>query len=313
MIRLTRIIILLVTIYTLSACNVVVYNTQFFVMNTVFDITLYEGTQDDLDTIETHIKYLDKLFDCDDEYEGMNNLATLNNSTDDYIVVEDDLYNIIELSLYYNTYTDGYFNILLKEVNEIWSTAFETGVFPIIDSYSYNLDNSNILLDEENSSILFLNNIKADLGAIAKGYALAYIKDYLTQHNIDNYIINAGSSSILIGSYVQNQPYEVSIKNPNGGFVDTFSLTNTALSTSGNYLQYLDYEGIRYHHIINPFTLVSENYYQSITIINDDTIYCDVMTTALFNIEYANHDKYLLDNTTIAYLTVDDDTIIKEV
>ena len=72
-------------------------------------------------------------------------------------------------------------------------------------------------------------------------------------------------------------------------------LNGMALVTSGNYQRYYEVDGVRYHHIIDPDTLMPLNYFDSVTILCNDSGKADALSTALFNMTIQD-GKALLEN-----------------
>lgn len=300
-------IIISFLIVILSSCQNIVYlEENVYAMNTIFDIKLYQGNNDNIKDIKAIILNFNDLFDSENENLLKNNLASLN-KTGEEIIVDDNLFKILELSKEYYEISNGYFNVMMKEVNDIWKQGFIDNIIPHLNKEDYIYNIENISLNQTENKVKFLNNTKVDLGGIAKGYTINTIKQYLKENEITKYCISAGTSSILLGTFQDGKEFNLSIKHPDNGFIDSFNLLNTSVSTSGNYNQYIEKDGRKYHHIINPFTLMSENYFQSITVFHDDGILADVFSTFLFNIKKEDHINFIskIDSIKLLYLEID--------
>ena len=118
-----------------------------------------------------------------------------------------------------------------------------------------------------------------DLGACAKGYALMKVKEYLDSHSIKTYLINGGSSSIIVGEKEKSQNYKIGIRE-----VDNFVLErkNKALGTSSLLEQYIIINDNVYHHIINPKNGLCANYYDTVVLVGLNALDLDIYSTALF-------------------------------
>jgi FAD:protein FMN transferase len=139
------------------------------------------------------------------------------------------------------------------------------------------------------------DQVKLDLGAFSKGYATEKAKDFLMEQGIEYFSISAGSSSIVVGKN-QLRPeldevFIVSLKDPINTYQAISSkyglihIKDTSLATSGNFEQYAMYDGLRYHHIVSPFTKQPTHGFQTLTISGNDAGLLDALSTAFFVME----------------------------
>lgn len=133
-------------------------------------------------------------------------------------------------------------------------------------------------------------HIKLDLGAIGKGYAAQKAADYLIEQGLTYFSISAGSSSLVLGQNANREQnvYWISLTNPVATTTTSSSYgiihaKDTSVTTSGNYEQYIMYEGNRYHHIVSPKTKTPVHYYHTVTIIGDNLGLLDAISTALIS------------------------------
>ncbi len=126
-----------------------------------------------------------------------------------------------------------------------------------------------------------------DFGAIAKGYAVDLAIEKLRTLGIHNAIINAGGNLRAIGTH-GDRPWRIGIRNPRGpGVLASIEARgDESMLTSGDYERFFEYQGKRYHHIIDPRTgypargLASVT--ASVTVIYPDAATADAASTALF-------------------------------
>jgi thiamine biosynthesis lipoprotein len=91
-----------------------------------------------------------------------------------------------------------------------------------------------------------------DLGGIAKGYALDIAKQYLDSKKVTKYIIDAGSSSILLGEKdTKDGLFNIGLKDIKNAYLKA---KNCFVSTSGTSEQLTVIDGVKYSHIVNPKT-----------------------------------------------------------
>lgn len=95
-----------------------------------------------------------------------------------------------------------------------------------------------------------------DLGGIAKGYGVDRAADVLTGFGVGRGLINVGGDLVALGTGPDGRAWRVGIRDPRDpdGVVDTMSLEDEAVATSGDYLRFFEHGGRRYHHLIDPRT-----------------------------------------------------------
>jgi thiamine biosynthesis lipoprotein len=101
--------------------------------------------------------------------------------------------------------------------------------------------------------------IKLDFSAIAKGYAVDVVADYLTSKGIENLLVEIGGELLCRGTKNDHQPWRTAIEDPGVDvyerkFLAVVELENRAVATSGNYRNYYVKDGVKYVHTINPLT-----------------------------------------------------------
>lgn len=126
-------------------------------------------------------------------------------------------------------------------------------------------------------------NVQLDFGAIAKGYAVDLAIEKLRALGIHNAIINAGGNLRAIGKH-GDRPWRIGIRNPRGpGVLASIEARgDESILTSGDYERFFEYQGKRYHHIIDPRTGYPARGFTSVTVIHPDAATADAASTALF-------------------------------
>lgn len=280
-------------------------------MGTTISVRLYDATQEDIDEIERIYSLYSQLttnfdrnlFDSNSEYYDLENIYTINlNRGIKPVTVRKELFDLIQYAICLTEQTNGYFNIGIGEAVDIWKEVIESKELyldPEITETEYNnvlnaietvgqVDLSKVILDENNLTVYIEDsNVKLDLGAIAKGYATQLVIDYLESQNITNYMVNAGNSNVALGNHPENRPYRIGLTDSldyyKNGFIGIVSLNNRHIVTSGNYEQFVTYDGVIYHHIISPFDYLPKAYYTSVIIIGDDAGLLDAYSTAVYS------------------------------
>ena len=126
--------------------------------------------------------------------------------------------------------------------------------------------------------------LKLDLGGIAKGAAVRELLASLELHGIDSALINAGGDLAVAGRPADDRPWLVGIREPRGdGLLGILALGDgEAAFTSGDYERFYEYEGQRFHHLLDPETGLPVGHTQALTVIDTDPTRADAAATALF-------------------------------
>lgn len=145
----------------------------------------------------------------------------------------------------------------------------------LVGSDMIHLDEEGIRFEKEGMEIT--------LGGVAKGYAVDEAVKVLEEKGIERGMINAGGDIRVIGEKPGREKWRVALENPEdpGQFITKFSISNRAITTSGNYIRYFDPKA-EVGHIIDPRTGFSAGDCMSVTIITDNCVTADILATAVF-------------------------------
>ncbi|MFI3284853.1 MAG: FAD:protein FMN transferase, partial [Erysipelotrichaceae bacterium] len=245
--------------------------------------------------------YYDQLFDIYDSYDDINNMKTINDQAGIAPVEVDQA--IIDLLLeaqYFESLSNHEFDVTFGAVFKVWHSYRElanendgVGNIPEIDELNeaqlHTGMDKLIINDEANTVYLTDENASLDVGGIAKGFAAEAIAQGLMDLGLDIGIVDAGGNNRIIGSKPDGELWKVGIQNPNGNgsLVIVSSDVEMSFVTSGDYQRYyVDEQGNRYHHIIDPSTLYPATHYRSVSIITDDSGQADALSTSLFTLGF---------------------------
>lgn len=138
----------------------------------------------------------------------------------------------------------------------------------------------------ENQSIRMPEGMSLDLGAVGKGIALDEILTLLQEREVSGAVISVGGSILTYGEKPDKSPWRVAIADPDDrtGSIGVLNLTGQwCISTSGDYERYVEVDGIRYHHLIDPGTgYPARSGLSSVTILTKSGFLSDALSTACF-------------------------------
>ena len=283
------------------------YSFDYF--DTATSIVGYESSKEDFDAVCGEIKSLlaeyHQLYNIYNRYDGINNLCTVNdleNGAHNIVAVDAKIIELLQFAKEVYTLTDGRTNVAMGSVLSIWHQYRTDGInhpesaeLPPMDKLkaaAEHTDIDNVVIDTDNNTVYLADpEMSLDVGAVAKGYAVERVAEYLEQKGITGYILNVGGNVRCVGSRPDGEPWTIGIENPDTEnadepYVSYLQLTDKCLVTSGSYQRYYTVNGQRYHHIIDPDTLMPSTDFQSVSVLCDDSGLADALSTALFTMSY---------------------------
>ncbi len=236
-----------------------------------------------------------RLFDIYHEYEGMNNLCTINSRAGEEVEVDEDLLEFLLYCREMYEVTDGEMDVMMGSVLSLWHEARYSDV-PYVPSDEALTEASRytgfdyLLIDEEKSSVTLLSDkASIDVGAVGKGYATEKAAEVLEARGAESYVLNIGGNIRIIGTKRDGSGWRTGIKDPkdpDSSFAVVLNLSDTSCVTSGSYERYFTLDGVKYSHIIDRDTLYPASYYDSVTVVTASSALADTLSTALFTMPY---------------------------
>ena len=291
----------LVMVASLSACQQY-YDDSIFCFDTVVTIRLkgYQGYSGQK-TIGETLKIIKGIDAISDAYKKRDVVSVYDlNQTNERIEISRDLYDLLYYSKQMNDWVAPYFNPLIGSLSNKWKEALIKGEVlsdEVIQEELEKMNSSKIDIEEidEHYYAKRYGDALIDLGGIAKGFALDKCDQYLMYHGDgdDDYIINAGSSSILLGRNYQNKKAKAGYENTYKVKIKDLSkptylyLKKCTVSTSGISEQGVKIGDTVYSHIINPVTGSAVNNYDAVIVIRDS---------------YGSNDGYLGDALSTSFM-----------
>lgn len=259
---------------------------EVFAMDTYMTVTGYgENSMQAVDEAIAEIKKLDEMFSVENT-EG--ELFKLNR--DKHIDSSDELKEIIALAAEYEESTKGALDITIYPVMKLWGFYGENTV-PSAEQINEELrkvDYRNILISDDGISIKGDGEI--ELGAVAKGYTSEKIRDIFKKYGLRAGIVSLGGNVQFWGQKPEGGRWKCAIKNPKMNenkeeYLGVMTVDEKAVVTTGTYERYFvdQATGIKYHHVFNPKTgYPADNQILSVTVIAEDSVMADALSTALF-------------------------------
>lgn len=232
------------------------------------------------------------LSDYRSDSEIMRLRATLADATADLapaetaeIPISDDLALALRLSMDLRARTDGAFDERMGELTSLWRLA-RNGITPQ-NKFAWELafdrmrqEYRVVDLESGGSAISARGVVFLDFGGIGKGFACDQAAHVLRSHAIDRFLIDMGGD-LLVGKPPPTQPgWRVAIEGDSSspGYV---VLAERGIATSGAREQFLEIEGERFSHILDPRRGEPLRHTRSVTVIAADAATADALASAL--------------------------------
>lgn len=219
-------------------------------------------------------------------YKQDSELSRINRQANEQaVIVSEEMFKLLQKSAQVADLSDGAFDITFSSVGHMYD--YRQGIKPTEKQIQGSLDAINyrhVQLDEKSRSVRFARiGIRIDLGGIAKGYAVDNGIVILQKCGIKGGLVSAGGDSRILGDR-GDRPWMMGVRHPRKkqDVAVVLPLSDSAISTSGDYERFFIQNGERYHHIISPKTGKSVSSSWSATVVGPDATTTDALSTTLF-------------------------------
>ena len=322
-----KIIPLLLVLVLLSGCGEKekqVYQTVFLdVFDTVTTLRGYEESeqafQQRAEQVHQALQEYHKLFDIYNDYPG--GLKQVNDNAGlSPVQVDRAVLDLLKDCRDYYELTQGRVNVAMGSVLYLWHEAREAGLndpehaaLPEMEKLKEAAKHTSfdtVLLDEQAGTVFLSDpSQRLDVGAVAKGWTAQRVSQLLPE----GYMLNLGGNVCTRGVKPGGGKWNIAVQSPNAGEDNlcVVSLAGQSLVTSGDYQRSYTVDGKRYHHIIDPDTLMPSEHWRSVSILCDDSGLADCLSTALFLLPL-EEGKALAEQYNVEVMWVDADMNITQ-
>jgi thiamine biosynthesis lipoprotein len=262
------------------------------IMSTVFEVSVVAGAELDAASVRPvlaaaldevgRIEGLASPFIEDSELSRVNAAAG-----GEPVVVSAELFGLVERSVALCEATGGLMDISFMPLGSIWdfrAEPFEPPSDAAITQAKALVDCTAIELDGERHSLrLPRAGMAIGLGAVAKGYAVDRASAVLGEAGFPDHLVNGGGDVLARGAKPEG-PWMVGIRHPRGergALMGRMPLRDAAMVTSGDYERFVEHQGVRYHHIIDPRTGRPAQGLVSVSVVDASAERADAIATAL--------------------------------
>lgn len=284
------------------------YQAQFLeLFDTVTTIIGYAENENDFSEfaqlIYDNLKEYHELYDIYNNYEGVNNIKTINdNAGVSPVKVDQRIIDLLVFSKEAYELSEGKINISFGPVLKVWHDYREKGTedpeaaelppMDLLKEKAQHTDFSKVVINEADLTVYLEDpEMRLDVGAIAKGYATEQVVQIATEKGYSNGLLSVGGNVRAIGQRGNTkEDWNVGIQNPDLESEDPYlyilNMSDMSLVSSGDYERYYTVDGTEYHHIIDPQTLMPATYFTAVSIVCEDSGMADALSTTIFNLPY---------------------------
>ncbi len=295
--------VLLAFLYSCNNSNLEYFKNTGTVHGTFYNIQ-YEYTSDIKQDIELQTKIVDASLST---FVPTSTISKINKN--ESVVLDSLFLKVFNCAKQVSEKTDGTFDITVAPLVNAWGFGFTDSIHTdslVIDSIMQFVGFNKIKL--ENDKIVKENNgTMLDASAIAKGFSIDFVSEYLESLGIKNYLVEIGGEVRAKGKNKEGKFWVVGIDKPifeqtasDRELQEIISLENRSIATSGNYRQFYVKNNVMYSHTINPKTgYPAHSSILSASVIAPNCMIADAYATAFMVVgvnkamEIANNDKTL--------------------
>ena len=281
------------------------YTATFLdIFDTRTEIVGYAYTEDEFSKqaqiIKDRLIFYNNLYDIYNDYDGINNIKTINdNAGISPVVVDQEIIDLIKFSKDMYDTTDGRVNIAMGSVLSIWHEYREYGTnYPDraslppmeeLEEAAKHTSIDDVIIDEESSTVYLADpDMSLDVGSTGKGYAVQRVMEYCRAQGMDHILLSLGGNISGLGTRIDGTNFRIAIQNPDMDSEEQYVAKvdiddGQCVVSSGDYQRYYEVDGKIYCHIINPDTLYPADTYASVSVLTDDSGTADALSTALYN------------------------------
>lgn len=266
------------------------YRHDSFAFDTLVSITIYDvnGNSTAEEICKGASGMLDALDDTLSRTKSDSLITRINdNAYSSAVDVDAATYNMLKTCTQLSDLTDGAFDITLGNISDMWGFGKENAVKPgdtELKKLAGRKNYENIVFNYYEQTVAFSSDgFSIDLGAAAKGYAMDMMDTYLRDSGVTSAVVDFGGSILTIGDN-NGESWNITITaDETNSPVGTLKVNEGYIATSNGAKRFVEYDGVKYHHIIDPDTSYpADSGVKSCTVYSESGLISDALSTAFF-------------------------------
>lgn len=275
------------------------YSYEKGLMGSPFKLVFYaSGDSLALAAANSAFKRVEQLNEIMSDYRDGSEINRLSaqSGSGQWVKVSKALFDILLISQQISRQTDGVFDVTLGPVVQMWRHATRKGIFPKADEIKEALSKTGyrfMKLDASTQSVwLAKKGMRLDIGGLGKGFAAEEAIKVIKSHGIKAAMMDAGGKIVLADAPPGTAGWKITVSNGSDS-LKTMELSNVSLATSGPTYRFMEHNGIRYSHIVDPKTGIGLLFHVRTTVISPDGTVADALATAFSVAGISKSRKYI--------------------
>lgn len=224
------------------------------------------------------------------DYEDDSELTHLSRSAGSgrAIPVSPELWEILNQAQTLAAETQGAFDVTVGPYTSLWRRARRQREFPrpdLLETARARVGYLKLLLDpKRRTATLTAPRMRLDLGGIAKGYAMDEALKVVQSHGIRSAMVSGGGDLVVGAPPPGRRAWRIGLApldDPDAAPTEFLLVSDKAVATSGDLFQFVEIEGRRYSHIVDPRTGVGLTDHSLVTVVADRSATADSLATAV--------------------------------
>ena len=279
--------VLLTVTLILSGCAAAEPKTQTaYVLDTICQVTVYDKNADE--------QILDDALAICSEREQLwsrtvetSDVGKLNAANGEWVTVSEDTAKLLSSALSVCEKSGGAFDITIAAASELWDFASDDPAVPDAKALAEAVRTVDYRNVEMNGlKVRLKNGAKLDLGGVAKGAIADEMGAFLRDRGVKSALIDLGGNILAVGKKPDGTDFRIGLQKPfaeRGELMAVADAADCTLVTSGSYERHFEKDGEEYHHLLDSKTgYPAKSGLQSVTVIGEDSLTADALSTACF-------------------------------
>lgn len=235
----------------------------------------------------TEISRIEKMMSYHDPNSELSNINRC--AFGKPVVLSNELFELLTKSVEYYKASGGKFDVTITPLLELWRNSKSAPTDKEFEHAIAKVGTEKLILDANESTIRFgVEGMLIDLGGIAKGYAIDRAVEVLKNSGAKGGMVDIGGDLRCFGFAPASGGYIVGLQNPAAvddvnqpELIAKFEIMDMAVATSGDYRRYVEIDGERVSHILDPSSRTGAKNYSSVSVLAKSAIDADALATSI--------------------------------